>query len=993
MLSIAPVRGSFAAATYFERDNYYVAEGDSPSGWTGTGAAALGLSGAVDKATFERLLRGQITDEVTLGAWRDGTLQHSPGWDLTFSAPKSVSLLAELAGDKRLVAAHDAAVRETLGWVERTVAATRVRAGEDVKTVHTASLVAAVFRHDLSRAQEPQLHSHAVIVNATQSEDSKWRSLDSRHFYAASKEAGVRYQQALAMKAAQLGYDVVPNPNGTFEIAGIPRETIEAFSSRAQQIVASLEARGLDRETASGRLREATTIRTRHGKRVVDRDALREAWSETMNGQAVDLQALVQGARDRAHDASYIQQLEQGEALAARNAVTLAASILAERDAAFPHGELERKAGILAFGKTDEKGIREVIANRALEGELAYRTVMVFDKESHGFTAAPGWTTRDAIAAEQRMLETERQSRGGAEPILDGRGADQVVETAKAASAAKGFGWTEGQIKATTAILTSDNPIVGVQGYAGTAKTNTVLATLAGAARGLGYEVTGMAPTASAAQELGKAIGADGITIARHLIDLQDQAREAKAKERQGARQAAEDTPRKLWIVDEASMVGAKTMQALIEGARREAARLVLVGDVKQLGSVEAGRAFGQLQEHGLQVSVLDEIVRQTNEQMREAVYESIRGDAAAALGRLRSGGGRVVEIGAGARTREDRAKAADERRQAIAELYAKLSPEDRAKTIVLDPSRESRDKLNIAIRQALQERGELRGSSLTTSILVSTGLTDGEKRLAMHYNKGELVRFGRAYKPRNQSPIEKDEYLRVVGVQAEKGLVQLQKADGDFVVWEPARWGAARAEPYKLETREIAKGDVITWTRNDARLGAINSFSERVAAVNTRDRTITLEGRRGDQATIDLKEMKAWHFDHGYVQTAYGAQGRTADRVFAHAEAQRLFVVNQKSFYVTISRAKEEAIVFTNNTGELIQGLQERSGENQAALDRQAIGVSREGAAAAAKGIIKHLMRDAQTDRVEAFRRQLEAERVGQDRVRERQRDHGLEL
>ena len=179
-------------------------------------------------------------------------------------------------------------------------------------------------------------------------------------------------------------------------------------------------------------------------------------------------------------------------------------------------------------------------------------------------------------------------------------------------------------------MLASRNRITAVQGYAGTAKTTTVLATFAREASTRGFRVTALAPTASAAMVLGEALGTRGDTVARHLL----------SPELSAGRQRA------VWIVDEASLLSARDMARLFASAETANARVVLVGDVKQLGSVEAGAAFAQLQNAGMETARLAEIVRQSNPLTKEAVEASIEGNARKALAALDRGGGKIIEGG-----------------------------------------------------------------------------------------------------------------------------------------------------------------------------------------------------------------------------------------------------------------------------------------------------------------------------------------------------------
>ncbi|HFI9934232.1 TPA: MobF family relaxase [Escherichia coli] len=167
MMSIAQVRSAGSAGNYYtDKDNYYVL-GSMGERWAGQGAEQLGLQGSVDKDVFTRLLEGRLPDGADLSRMQDGRNRHRPGYDLTFSAPKSVSMMAMLGGDKRLIEAHNQAVDFAVRQVE-ALASTRVMTDGQSETVLTGNLVMALFNHDTSRDQEPQLHTHAVVANVTQ---------------------------------------------------------------------------------------------------------------------------------------------------------------------------------------------------------------------------------------------------------------------------------------------------------------------------------------------------------------------------------------------------------------------------------------------------------------------------------------------------------------------------------------------------------------------------------------------------------------------------------------------------------------------------------------------------------------------------------------------------------------------------------------------------------------------------------------------------------
>ena len=199
--------------------------------------------------------------------------------------------------------------------------------------------------------------------------------------------------------------------------------------------------------------------------------------------------------------------------------------------------------------------------------------------------------------------------------------------------------------------------------------------------------------------------------------------------------------------------------------AGKASARVVLVGDVKQLGSVGAGAAFAQLQRAGMETAKLDEIVRQTNAATKDAVLASIEGDARKALAALDRGGGRIME-------NPDRA----ERFAAIARHYAQLDNATRAKTLVIEPSREGRDALTADIRAELAKAGALSGPAVTMQSLVSKGLSRAEARDPMSYEKGDMVRFTRDYADKG---VSRGETYRVAGIDPAKSAVALKAEDG----------------------------------------------------------------------------------------------------------------------------------------------------------------------------------------------------------------------
>lgn len=902
--SVSALTSSAQASSYYEADDYYAEGGLSPSEWRGAGAEELGLTGEVDREQFRELLDGRI-GEQQLGTFRDGQLEHRPGWDVTLSAPKSVSIMAEVAGDRRLIAAHGQAVKTAMAHVEKHMAATRVRDIGAVSREATGNLVVASFQHGTSRAQDPQLHTHNVIMNATKGGDGTWRSLEPRAIYQLQKQIGAIYRQELALKVRELGYEIETGKDSLFEIKGVSSEVVGAFSTRSAEIEVALGERGTSRDAASAAEKQIAALDTRQAKVATDHAALVADWRGTATAAGFGPEArmaIVREAEARAVSAEHRADMTGGSTTADR-AVAHAANKLGERQSVFSAAALQEEAGRIGLGKVGYAEIGAAIDAATKQGELIDRTFL--DRRGAEFS---GFTTRQNIETEAKMLRVEAEGRGALAPIASPLAAAKAVAGAAAQAERAGFGWNADQRAATEQLLTSHNRITALQGYAGTAKTTTVLAAFAREAEERGVPVVALAPTASAAMVLGDALGARSDTVARHLLSAE--------RPHQGEPAA--------WIVDEASLLSARDTARLFDLADKHDARIILVGDVKQLGSVEAGTAFAQLQGAGMETAKLGEIVRQTNAATKEAVLASIEGDAKKALAALDRGGGQIIESA-------ERA----ERFAAIAERYAGMDKASRARTLVIEPSREGRDALTADIRAALTKSGVLTGAGITVESLANKGLTRAEARDPMSYDRGDIVRFTRDYAHKG---VMRGEAYRVERIDPAKSAIALKSEDGRVVDWRLRQWGAGNVQTFAPQAMDLKTGESIRFTRNDREAGRINGARGEVIAVDEQSRTATIQTLGGRTETLNLDAARDRHIAHAYVETAFAAQGRTADHVMIHADSKAINLVDQKSFYVGISRAKESATIFTNDRGKLVSAINERAGQVQTAIAQAAM-------------------------------------------------------
>lgn len=898
MLSISIIKNSEAAASYYEQhDDYYSEQGKAPTEWVGEGAAALGLSGEVDPGQFKALLEGQLPDGTELGrGGKDGDREHKAGWDLTFSAPKSVSIVGLAGGDTRLIEAHEAAVKAALATIEREFIQTRVKVAGQIHTERTGKMVAAVFRHETNRNQDPQLHTHAVLLNMTQRADGQWRSLETREIFKVQKRLGELYRIELAQRVVALGYDIekqAGKEGALFELAGVPKHAIEVFSSRSAEVNKTLQEKGLNRDTATAAQKEKAALSTREKKQALDHGQLKAEWQNLASSHGLDLQQIV---------AKSLQQSDRpGDAGKVGDAVSFAVEKLAERENFFSHEALMDEALRFGLGYARRGDVEREIERRAASGELLLRTGIVHDHKADADVEVKGFTTAAAIERESRMLARLEAAKNSVQPLLSVQDTEKLLQSTVQKSTAKGYTWTRGQFQATEGLLQTTDRIVAVQGYAGTAKTTTVLKTLSDELKRQGYEVRGMAPTHSATGTLSEALNIEGKTVAKALVDF------ANTNQPRAAQKQA-------WLVDEASMLSTKQMAELIRQSEVAGARLILVGDVKQLASQEAGAAFRQVQEKA-QTFVLDEIVRQVDRDARSAVEKAIENDLQQAFEHVDRVGG-VHELD----TRQQRV-------DAISNDYAALSEKDRERTIVIAPGRDDREELNRAIRGKLQEQGEVKKAEITAATLEGKAVTQAELRDASLYARGDVLKFSRDYRKHD---IAKNSYWTVKEIDQASNTLTLQNREGKAVQINPRQ--NTKFEVYQPVQRQFAAGDRLVITQNDRDRGLTNGMEVRVEQVKGQELELRLSN--GKTIKMDLSQEKNRHLNYGYAQTAHRAQGKTADRVFVHAESQRQNLMNQKSLYVSLSRARTEIKVYTDNQQTLIERVQERRAEKQNAME-----------------------------------------------------------
>jgi conjugative relaxase-like TrwC/TraI family protein len=855
------------------RENYYT-EGERVRGeWQGQLAERWGLHGEVHEQHFirlsegqhpdtgEQLVRHQVAREYTNE--RGGTvhsMEHRAGWDATFSAPKSVSLTALVGSDDRVRVAHRESVTVALDEMEKYVQA---RMGGNFPAQTTGAWAVAKFEHDSSRPVDgyaaPQLHTHAVVFNVTETADGNSRALQPQELYKTQQYATAVYRSELALQLQRMGYEIERGEHGQPEIRGYTREYLEASSPRRQQIKEHLEAQGREGAGAA----QIAAHQTRDAKQPLSREAVR--------------------ARHQAMAAEYGQQPQRMLAEAAQRP---GPELMPEQSQRAAHAGLSyaRERGMEREAVTDERSLmRDALRHTMGESRLPeVRAEFERGVESRELIEVPrreglagrAFTTGEMQGYERELIDRMKMGQGNREVLADGNVRQQTMEQHSHLSVS--------QRHAVETVLTSRDQMMALEGVAGAGKTTSLAAVREAAVRA-GYQVEGLAPTSRAAQKLSEA-GMATETLQRHL---------ARGEH-------SDDGQKRLYVVDESSMASTKQVYTFVERLN-ENDRVLFVGDTRQHEAVEAGRPYAQLQEAGLRTAHLDEIIRQKDPALKDAVEQLARGEVREAIGNLNQQG-RIHEIG----NRQERISE-------IAREYVR-SPEN---TLVVSPDNESRREINQHIHRAMQDAGQVKREEHRVHVLYARqDLFGADRQHAQNYEHGDVIRYSKGSKSLG---IEAGEYVRVVRVDRESNTVTVTRKSGEEMDYDPRRLQGVTV--YRDAERTFAQGDRVQMTApyHERKLA-----NRELGTVKKIDDGGNLKLRMDSGREVEFNARQHPHLDYGYAVTSHSSQGQTADRVLIHVDSSQAHgeLLNSRMVYVSVSRAQFDVQMYTNDAKMLGQEL-----------------------------------------------------------------------
>lgn len=719
MLSISKMT-SGAAANYFQngQDELYYAKQQEVGIWRGELCNELGLiaGSEIDENHFKRLLNQIDPHNDHLLVERT---QEVAGYDLTFSAPKSVSIQIETNPDEsvrsELQAVHDAAVERIRQLIERDYAGYQTREKDGNRGHrHTGKIITAAFNHDTSRNLDPDTHTHLFVHNMTKDETGKWRSLDARELFANEYYLGMVYRAEMAALLEAKGYEltVTDRKQGFFELAAVPGEMIDEFSTRSKEVENERERMKaeLGRELTKEEHESAKTS-TRQTKKKVNREEVRIQNIQRANSFEISSLKVSE---------PITEQLISG----ANEALLMAAESLHESESLFKKEELFRAAMKIGLGSG--------ITLDALEADI--QTNNDFIVLANGMM-----TTKKMADIESEILKDIKNKQNSQNAVLSINDATAWVDTAsKDRKDQSGYGLTDGQKAAAVEILSSCDSLVIINGDAGTGKT-TLLSEVNRCVNAENRQIIGLAYTGKAAAEIESASGIRSTTL-HAFLNRKDSVPENS-----------------ILVVDEASMIGSKQLHQLIKRAHESNAKIVLLGDTKQFKGIGGGDMFSRLQEQPAicKTISMSESIRAKTENMKE-LYSLIKErQFESAIGKM-SERGELVEA---------------DKDDAIRRIVEQYDQE----TLVIASRNEDRMALNFAIRDHLG----IGQGSIEVDITQNITPSGVDRYFSQSYEVGSLITVNKAFpgfKPGSKGQILSiDQINNRINIQTSKGIKSIK--------------------------------------------------------------------------------------------------------------------------------------------------------------------------------------------------------------------------
>ncbi len=591
------------------------------------------LDGKIIDPTINKPSHDKSTDAkvegnmIQLGRKTKEGIEHQAGQEIIFSAPKSVSIMHLVAKDARIEDAHKRAVESIVGYVERHMIYSRVQKDGVMHLEKTGNITAAQYTHLTSRPPkseelkegekndasiksnqimpDPQLHSHVILANATKCKDGKWRSIVFEKIYEYQMFLGESYRMELAREIEKLGYTVKifkdkKSNRWTFEIDGKGYDLsadIKKMSQRRQDIKDMSESEG----RSDGKSMAHYAKITRDEKIEHSKERLEREWEKKVKDISA-LKDLVAEAKLKLENAKNDHQNnEMGLKQKIDYVMSYAEGLLSEYEAVWEYTKLMEGAIEKSANNFSIERLELEINKRSKSGQF----IKPYNKNLDTLT------TVGNLLAEKKCLMKLRELIGKDKPIMN---QTEIRDNLR------GRKLNLGQRDAVKLVLGTRDRVIGIQGSAGTGKTTT-LNVIKELSENKGYELLGLAPTKSAATIMREVVNINAMTV--HLFCGKYAGVIAGRGTEEGKKKMMKEFSNKIVVVDESSLIASNKMNDLLILADKLKFKMVLLGDIKQLGAVEAGKPFYYLQDYGMKVAIIQNILRQQDKGLLSTVYET----------------------------------------------------------------------------------------------------------------------------------------------------------------------------------------------------------------------------------------------------------------------------------------------------------------------------------------------------------------------------------
>ena len=864
MQTTTPITDAKGARSYFEKDDYYTRDNSGGREWIGKGAKELGLTEVTPEA-FQSVLEGMDAKGNQL-VFAASNGEHRAGWDLHFAPSKSISIVWAFGSEKQrldILACHHNAVDSVMQYVEDNLIEARITENNKTSRVATGNMVAARFDHFTSRELDPQLHSHVVVANMTQRVGGQWRAIANEKIFNRELLTAL-YENELSAGLKERGYNTTMEKLDTgnshyTRIEGIDERIIDHFGKRQSQIDQAIESLKEQYPQASrGELRQMACLDTRQPKQTINREVLHESWEKQLDGLGLSRDSIAESIRNNMMNPYEINlDLPMSE----YETINTACTIINEQESTFSREDVMKTAARISGGNH-----RNIALERAFS-ELKGSSILVLDKN------AGVYTTKQMKKIEKGIVTSVREGQGTLPEILTPRQAESKITELY-------DHLTSDQQKALEHILTATDRIIGIQGDAGTGKT-TMLKGAREQLEGQGYTVRGLSFTGKAAKELQAGAGIESKTIHSFLPQVDTSGFVPSSKE--------------AWFVDEVSMVGSKQMNDLIKASKRANARLVFVGDTKQLQSIDAGKMFQKLQETGALKTVhMKETVRQKDEDYKATVKD-------VAEKQIESSFEKMI-------AKKKLQEISDDKERLDAIVKKVTSKKDHRDYLVVTPLNKDREELNTKIREALKEKGTLKGEEHTFVVREPKAINAVDKHFSDSYSIGDYITTNGGIKGvqigTKGHVIDTDNKLQTVNIVTDdRRTVKINvEKDGDKI------------KAYREKTVPFVHGERVVFLNNDRALKVQNSLTGDITSIDKRG-NITVAIDKNKKITWNITQGYNY-LNHGYAVTDYKSQGQTIKDVIFHANTEKTNSYN--SFYVAVTRGQKSVHVYTNDKDKL---------------------------------------------------------------------------